>query len=128
MKKILILLIAIFAFSFEVNFANGVLMKSDLKNKFIQYWSLRAEKKFDKTYKFEMPYLRYLYSKDWYEDFFSTAPKIRKISIKKIDCKNNICRIGIVLYTKRNYIYIFDKWIKVDNVWYHRFNDRLLPK
>jgi hypothetical protein len=128
MKKLLILFVAVFAFSIEINFAGGVLMKSDLKNRFVEYWSYRAKKRFYKTYGFEMPYLRYLYSQDWYEDYFSTAPRIKKISIKKIDCKNDICKIGIILYFGKNYSYYTDKWVKVDNIWYHRFNDRPLPR
>jgi hypothetical protein len=128
MKKLLILITAIFAFALEINFANGVLMQSDLKSRFIKYWQNRANKYFFKTYDLEMPYLRYLYSKEWYEDYFSLAPRIKKISIKKIDCKDNICYIHMLLKINKNNVYYKDKWVKVDGIWYHRFNDNPLPR
>jgi len=126
MKKLLIFF-AIFAFSLEINFSNGVLMKSNLKNRFIYYWSARANRDFKDAYKYEMPYLQYIHSLEWYEDFFITAPRIKKIKIKKIDCKGNICYVSMLLKIGKNYIFYKDKWIKVDKIWYHRFRDKALP-
>lgn len=128
MKKLLFLILAVFSFALEINFANGVLMPSNLKNRFISYWSFRANKEFYKTYKFELPYLKYIHPKEEYEDFFADAPRIKRISIKNISCKNNICYIGMVLSIYKNKVYYKDKWIKVDNVWYHRFKDSALPQ
>jgi len=128
MKKLVLLMTGIFLFALEINFSSGVLMQSNLKKRFVEYWNNRAHKQFYKTYDLELPYLKYLYSKDWYEDYFSNAPRIKKISIKRVNCKDNICKIGMVLKIYKNSVYYTDKWIKVDNVWYHRFNDNALPQ
>lgn len=128
MKKLFLLMMGILAFSLEINFANGVLMQSDLKNRFVDYWNYRAHKEFDKTYNYEMPYLKYLHSKEEYEDYFEDAPRIKKIIVKNINCKNNICYISLLLKIYHNYVFFKDKWVKVDNIWYHRYNDMLLPK
>lgn len=127
MKKLLFLVIAVFSFALEINFANGVLMKSDLRNRFVDYWSYRANKEFYKTYNFELPYLKYLYSKDSYEDYFNNAPRIKKITVKRIICKENVCFVDLLLHIYKNNVYYKDEWVNVDNVWYHRFNDRGLP-
>ena len=127
MKKLFLLFLGVLAFSLEINFANGVLMKSDLKERFVNYWNYRAHKEFSKAYNFEMPYLRYIHSKEEYEDFFANAPRIKKISVKRIDCKDNFCIIGMDISIYKKTFYKIDKWIKVDNTWYHRYDDRVLP-
>ena len=127
MKKLFLLFLGVLAFSLEINFANGVLMKSDLKKRFVNYWNYRAHKEFSKAYNFEMPYLRYIHPKEEYEDFFANAPRIKKISVKKIECKGNVCYVGMVLKIYKNEVFYKDKWIKVDNTWYHRYRDRALP-
>jgi len=126
MKKVMLLLISVFAFSFEINFHN-VSIDNSLKTKFTKYWTYRANREFSKTYKYELPYLQYIHSKEWYEDFFMLAPRIKKIDIKNIKCKNNICFIGMILKIGKNKTYFRDKWIKVDKIYYHRFNDNPLP-
>jgi len=127
MKKLLIFL-AVFAFSLEINFSSGVLMRSDLKDRFVSYWADRANRDFKDAYKYEMPYLKYIHSLEWYEDFFITAPRIKKIKVKRIDCKDNICYVSMLLKIGKNYIFYRDKWVKVDKIWYHRFRDNALPQ
>lgn len=128
MKKLIFLIIAVFSFGLEINFASGILMKSSLKNRFVNYWNYRAHKEFYKTYKFELPYLKYIHPKEEYEDFFNDAPRIKKVMVKHLECKDNICYVGMVLKIGREYVYYKDKWIKVDNIWYHRFKDSALPR
>ncbi len=129
MKK-LIIFFATFLFSAQITFNNSLLIPSSLKEKFISYWQARANKEFYKTFNYEMPYLRYLYSKDWYEDFFSSSPRFKSIYVKNFECKGNICFFTLLLKPKysKDTIFYKDKWVKVDNTYYHRFNDLLLPR
>jgi len=130
MKKIFLFFIFfIFSFSFEIDYSNNTLIKSSLKNRFETYWLYRANRKFNLCYSYEMPYLRYLYSKNWYLNYFFYSRKIKRIKVLKINCKNkNICYISMLLYYgSKNPVFFKDKWVKVDGVWYHRFYDRVLP-
>jgi len=126
MKKLLLLGIGVFAFAFQINF-NNLSMDKNLKNNFSKYWTYRAKRSFSDTYKYELPYLQYIHTKEWYEDFFMSAPRIKKIAVTKIDCKDNICYIPMLLKIGKAKVYFKDKWIKVDKNWYHKFNDNPLP-
>jgi hypothetical protein len=129
MKKYIFFLFTFnFLFALEIIFPKNISIDNNLKSRFIQYWNFRGNLIFSKSYNFEMPYLKYLYTKTWYKNFFKNAPKIKKISIINIDCKNQICKINFnAKIRKIGYIYYSDKWIKIDNTWYHRFNDNPLP-
>jgi len=67
-----------------------------------------------------------------YEIFFQNASRFSKIKLLRIiKCNKDICILGLVLYPKfapKNTSYINDKWIKVSGIWYHKYNDSLLPK
>jgi len=115
-------------------FATDIIFKLDipnaLKERFIEYWSNRGEKKFNVTYSMELPYLQYIHSKNWYKNFFSSAPTITKIEVlNKKQCTKKSCLLWMALY-KQNYqepIYLYDKWLKINGMWYHKYDDSILP-
>ncbi len=137
MKFISYILIAIFfvithlqAVTFKVE--KDVKLDNALKKRVELYWKYRGEKDFEHSYKYELPYERYLHSQMDYEIFFQHASKFSKIKLLKIiKCSNNICILGIMLYPKfapNDSTYINDKWIKVSGIWYHKYIDSLLPR
>ncbi len=110
----------------------NVAMKSKLKERVVQYWENRSKKQFSKTYSYELPYQTYVHSKRWYENFFQNAPRFTKVVIKKIQCDQHVCTIGLLLFPEDmsgsyDTVFLYDKWIVIDGVWYHKFNDVSLP-
>ena len=129
-KFVLPFLLILSLFGTEITFDKNLNIESSLKQKFQTYWELRGKKRFYKTYNMEIPYLNYLHNQDWYEDYFANAPRIKKIVVKKIECKNEKCNISMIFYPQYNpndYSFIKDIWVKVNNNWYHRYNDNPLP-
>lgn len=126
-KAVLIISLLSFLFAVDITYNKGVLIPESLKNSFNKYWSLRADKRFYKTYQYELPYLNYLHSQEWYEDFFSTAPRIKKIKVKWVKCTKTKCKIGMILKIGKENVFYIDTWVNVDNRWYHKYNDNALP-
>ena len=130
MKKVVLLaLSASLLFSVEFDFQKKIEERA-LEKSFTNYWEARGAKKFYKTYDYELPYLNYLHSQEWYEDFFSRAMRIKKMVVKKVKCKEEKCRIEFNFYTKsapKESHYLQDDWINVDGKWYHVYNDNPLP-
>ena len=116
----------------NVRFAKDIALSSDLKQEISNYWKNRGEEEFKKTYSQELPYLQYIHSKEWYHNFFRNAPSISLVKIKKIKkFTNKSYLLDILLYFKYNPnspTFLYDKWIKVDGKWYHKYNDNPLPK
>jgi len=106
-------------------------LPKDLKVRILNYWENRSKKNFEATYQIELPYLKYLHTKEWYEKFFQDATLFSKVKIKKItQCDENICTVGLLLnpkFSPETNIFLYDKWIKVDNLWYHKYVDSALP-
>ena len=102
-----------------------------LKQRVTHYWSSKGDKEFEKSYSYELPYLQYLHTEHWYEKFFQNAPKFSKIELKKITKKNNTTFIlGLLLYPKfapNSPTYLYDKWINIDGIWYHKYIDSAIP-
>jgi len=118
------------SFATEVVVPSSLKLPQGLKERFVSYWEKRGEKKFSKTYSYEIPYLQYLHSRDWYQNFFIDAPQFKVIAIHKLyECGTKSCILGIKLYRKKSSdpIYLHDKWIKIDGVWYHKYRDSYLP-
>ena len=130
MKTILALLLAS-SLLFSVEFSNTKeITNSSLQKSFKAYWGARADKKFYKTYAFEVPYLNYLHTQDWYEDYFAKSMRMKKITIKKVVCKDEICMIHFVFNPKskpKDEHYLIDNWLQLDGKWYHSYNDNPLP-
>ncbi len=115
-------------FSTTIEMSDKVQLDPNLKQRFENYWAKRGEGIFDSVYDQELPYLRYLHSRSWYKNFFANAPKFKKVVIKRIhSCTKNVCILGILLFKDSSPIYLYDKWIKINGKWYHRFNDSPLP-
>ena len=130
MKLLIIFsLLSSLLFATIVEIPSEIHLDSDLTKSFQKYWKNRGEREFDKTYDQELPYLQYIHSRKWYKDFFIDAPKFRKVLIKKVhSCTQNVCILGILLFKDTSSpIYLYDKWIRVNDKWYHRYSDSYLP-
>ena len=127
-----ILLLPVFLNATEIEVDKNVKnIPSALQKRVISYWEKRAQKQFEETYEYELPYLQYLHTSLWYEQFFQDAPKFSKIIVKKVENINkNKSIIGLLLYPKynsKNFVFLYDTWVKIDGNWYHKYKDSSLP-
>lgn len=111
----------------EKNFENPMLNK--LKQRNLEYWNLFAQKKFTKTYQFEMPHQRFLHSLKWYKEFNTkyndTNATFEQLNIQLIDKNKAVVKMRKILPSSSH---IFDdKWYYVDGVWYHQMKTTILP-
>ena len=132
MKKIILFfLIALIVNAAEISFEKNLKIPKLLEKRVTSYWKYRADKLFEKTYSYELPYLNYLHTELWYEKFFQNSSKFSKIRVKKVGkCDKTSCILGILLIPKfspDDPIFIYDKWIKIDKIWYHKYDDSPLP-
>jgi len=115
----------------NIKFSKDILLSNDLKQEITNYWKDRGEEEFKKTYSQELPYLQYIHSKEWYRNFFRNAPSIALIKVEKIKKSTDKSYIlAILLYFKYNPkspTFLYDKWIKIDGKWYHKYDDNPLP-
>ena len=129
MKLLIVLFFSLsFIFATTVEIPHKIHLEPSLVKNFQKYWEKRGERRFNEIYNKELPYLQYLHSQKWYKNFFVNAPKFKKVLVKKIhSCTQNVCILGILLFKDSSPIYLYDKWIKVNGKWYHRYNDSPLP-
>lgn len=127
----LLFILAQISWATDVTFTKDVSIENDLKNEIVAYWKNRGEREFKKTYTKELPYLQYLHSQKWYKTFFANAPEISLITVKGIKKYNDENYTFSILihfeYNPDSPTFLYDKWMKIDGKWYHKYNDNPLP-
>ena len=89
-----------------------------------------SQKNFQCSYKYELPYQRFLYSYEWYQQFNSGNRKNYKIELLQIIPKkeNMIVIKSKFISSDDNVTYqFFDKWYNVDELWFHKMKVSILP-
>ena len=130
MKRWLLLIPLTLLPAMACKFHSDVKIPKTLEKTLKQYWQYRCDKHFDKSYSYELPYLDFLHTKKWYENFFANQREFKKIEVKKVAKKrDDVVIMGILLYPSKGHdpIFLYDKWIKLDKKWYHKYDDRPLP-
>jgi hypothetical protein len=102
-----------------------------LKKRFQEYWEYRSQNNFQASYEYELPYLKLLKNKQAYQSFFSNN-KYSNISLKKVSSGNNqeadIALLWIKKYNVNGETSQYqDKWVYIDNNWYHYYHASILP-
>jgi hypothetical protein len=94
-----------------------------------EYWELRANKESEKSYLYELPYLRFLHPYQKYETFTASSRKKFKVvqfSITKTDADRAIVKHELIL-DQQTRAQIDDYWVLVSGKWYHYFEFSKLP-
>jgi sarcosine oxidase delta subunit len=102
----------------------------DLLERYGEYWTYMSKNDYDRSYEYELPYLNFLKSKEWYKEFqyggkIDFKVKILSISEDKDDKD--------VVFVRANYrgkyldSNITEKWINIKGTWYHYYSQSLLP-
>ena len=90
----------------------------------VEYWHLRSEQQFEKSYLFETPLYRYNNDIKRYLSISTLAPKHFKTEIISIDIDPNTPSVARVRrrFYKKDYIHREEGvWYLVNGIWYHRF-------
>ena len=101
--------------------------ESLLIKRFLEYWDARVKNNSELTWRYELPYQKYLIDFKDYKNLLS-GYKNTKISLNKILKLTNQEAI-LERYTTGNNKTITkkDKWIYIKNNWYHKFYQSILP-
>lgn len=134
MKK---LVLACFVFTFmlygdcKVDVNSSLKIDKELKQKVSFYWKNKGERRYSDIYNLELPYLNFIHTKDWYEDYFNGAPKYSKVEVYDVkSVSKEIVEFKLKIYfpNQKEPVWLGDRWIKVNKSWYHKYNDSPLPK
>jgi len=100
-----------------------------LSKRHLEYWNLYAQKRFSKTYLYEMPHQRFLHPLSWYVNFNSRYAENNTTYIQK-----EIIRLNpheAIVKTKKitpfKSMMFNDKWYLIDHIWYHQMKTSILP-
>jgi hypothetical protein len=102
----------------------------ELLQRVLDYWYLRSTHEFKESYKYELPYQRYL--KDFklyanegasiYRDFYTTITDVKYIHNNTIAIVNRVYKRKKITLSQKS------KWIKVNNLWYHKYDYTVFPE
>lgn len=115
--------------SFDPNLKIENDLSSSLKEKNVRYWEYSSKKEFDKTYEMELPHLRFQKSLEWYKSFNAgnrQGYKVTLLSINVIDDTRAITQNRYEDDEGNSHVFE-DRWVFVENEWYHYFEFSKLP-
>ncbi len=101
-----------------------------LANRFIEYWDARSTHQFDKSYKYELPYDRYLKDIKQYRAELAVTLENYHVKMDKIEYLDADKRVALVYrtYTREKVLLkIKSKWIFVNGTWYRKYDFSLFP-
>lgn len=139
MKHILVLLSTFFFFtgcvssyqyaSVSPTFKTESTALESLKERNLLFWEYFSNKEFDKSYELELPHLRFQKSLAWYKGFYEPNRKGYKITLISIDPIDEYRAIVKNLYedSEENRFVMEDRWVLVNEKWYHYFEFSKLP-
>jgi hypothetical protein len=100
-----------------------------LSQRDLSYWEHMSQKEFDASYDYELPYLRYLKSLEWYKNF--NATNNQKFTIKQYDITLVDSHRAIIKHyyhgSDGHSLNLEDRWVLVQNEWFHYFELSKLP-
>lgn len=95
----------------------------------LTYWEHFSQKEFDASYAYELPHLRYLKPLEWYKNF--NAPNKQHYTMEQYDITLVDAHRAIVKHYYKdkegNHLEMEDRWVLVQNEWFHYFEFSKLP-
>jgi len=111
-----------------VSLENNTSKIKELSKRHRSYWEKRVSGKWEESYKFELPYQRFIHSFEWYKDFYRGDDKNHSVIQTKIIMKNPSYAIVETRHIKeKNVYYSYDKWFYIDGKWFHKMKTTYLP-
>ena len=93
-----------------------------LERRYKEYWNSFSQKRFKKSYYYELPHQRFIYSLQWYQDFNKPNDQNYTIILKSIKLKNDYeahIKSQYVSSDNKTSSNFIDKWYFVNGKWYH---------
>lgn len=114
----------------NVTIQKGIQEVDQFLDRYVHYWDFFVKKELSKSYPYELPYLNYLRSLEWYEEFHASnkskyVVELLSVSIEEGD--PNILLARTRFHMKSNITESTDRWVFVDGVWYHYYSQSILP-
>jgi len=99
-----------------------------LIKRFVEYWHYRQNGDFKNSWKYELPYQKYVISYKKYKALISNTPAKKTVLEKIIYLEPNLAIIIRKIYKNKNSSFMRkDKWIYVKDNWYHKFYQTIFP-
>jgi len=99
-----------------------------LAKRFIEYWDARIKGDTAKSWKYELPYMKYISP---YESYKSMARGYygKKVVLIRIEPQNEnqVIVTRKVYITPDHFLIKKDKWLYIKDNWYHKFYQAILP-
>lgn len=99
-----------------------------LAKRFIEYWDARIKGDTARSWKYELPYMQYIFP---YESYKSMARGYygKKVVLMRIEPQNDNEAIVIrkVYIAPDHFLIKKDKWLYIKDNWYHKFYQAILP-
>ncbi len=103
----------------------------NLKLRYQEYWEVFSKGEYDKSYAYELPYLNYIKSLQWYKDFNRIRKNDYKVSMLNIKSYPYDAKVALVrtrFQSPHKTFELSDRWVQVGDTWYHYYKQSLLPK
>lgn len=101
-----------------------------LVKRYEDYWEAKSKGEYDKSYRFELPYLNFLKHVRWYEQFHAADRKFYHVTLLYIEWDDKHpgkAKVRTKIDLKNNTYSFFDVWYSVNNRWYHTYSQSILP-
>ena len=99
-----------------------------LIKRFMEYWHYRQNGDFQKSWKYELPYQRYVTPYQKYKALISNIPGKRTVMEKVTYIEPNLAIIVRKVYKNKSSSFLKkDKWIYAKDNWYHKFYQTIFP-
>lgn len=93
-----------------------------------KYWEMYSQKKFSNTYPYELAYMRFLHSLEWYKLFLASNKANYTVIQEKIVIDGNSAVVKTKhIYDNNKTAVFYDPWYNVNGTWQHEFKDSILP-
>lgn len=139
MKKLVLFFMVFFLFSGcltkQPSTPNVTMEYKGIKNKktkklidsFREYWQMRVEGNYKKSYQFELPYQRYIIDYEKYRKMLGLYAKNKVILVDIVYPHKDIAIVTRKMQGRKKVQLKKDKWIYVNGKWYHKFFQTIFP-
>jgi hypothetical protein len=113
----------------EINNSDPNIPES-LLQKLLKYWKYKGLREAEKAYQYEAPHIKYQLDSKKYIALHKKARKLNAVKFLNIEEKEDLAIIRVSIFfmdnDKLSDAVLNDRWIKLEGVWYHAYENRLI--
>ncbi len=112
----------------EIKYKPANERERELIDSFAHYWHLRIKGDMKRAFSYELPYQKYVDGWTGYEEKVKPLNKNLKIELKDINfTSSNVGIVTKIVKIKNRRLLQKDRWIYIDDRWYHKYHQNILP-